>query len=88
VTIILSNNEKLYCYNGNNIENGRYIDSSEIKNFLIAEIKAKNAMLIIKPSADAGYKKTVDLLDEITKAQVKNYVISKLNKKDNEFLKK
>lgn len=50
--------------------------------------KDKDFTVIIKPNADATYKNTVDILDEMTINNVKRFAMIKITDQENDLIKK
>ncbi|MDP4261033.1 MAG: biopolymer transporter ExbD [Bacteroidota bacterium] len=74
VTILLAKDDKFYCYHGTDKNAGTMLRLKEIGRFLSVELKKRNDMtVLIKPSAEATYKNTVDILDQMTTNHVRKY---------------
>jgi len=54
----------------------------------ISNCADKDFVVIIKPSKDATYKNTVDILDEMTINQVRTYAMVKIFDQEYELIKK
>jgi biopolymer transport protein ExbD len=52
------------------------------------ECKQEDLVVVIKPNAEASYKNTVDILDEMTICQVLRYAMVKIAAVENELIKK
>jgi biopolymer transport protein ExbD len=89
-TIMLGKQDQVYYYEG--------LDPSQIKatNFkgIRAEILRKkqttnpeDLVVILKPSEDATYKNTVDILDEMTIAEIKRYAMVDISPGEYELVK-
>jgi biopolymer transport protein ExbD len=51
------------------------------------ECKQEDLVVVIKPNADATYKNTVDILDEMTICQVLRFAMVKISKEEDELIK-
>jgi biopolymer transport protein ExbD len=73
---------------------GRYVRDAECEAKMTKEGKPlsncadKDFVVIIKPSKDATYKNTVDILDEMTINQVRTYAMVKIFDQEYELIKK
>jgi hypothetical protein len=73
---------------------GRYVRDAECEAKMAREGKPasncadKDFVVIIKPTKDATYKNTVDILDEMTINQVRTYAMVKIFDQEYELIKK
>ena len=89
LTAILRGNNMIYGYYGNNIQNGKSFDFAELHNVIMEGIQkySKDSFFVlIKPTARASYKNTVDFLDEMSISDIKRYAMTDLNKEEKQFL--
>src|SRR4030095_4322486 len=89
LTAILQGNNMIYGYYGNNIQNGKAFDFKEIHNVIMEGIQkySKDSFFVlIKPTANASYKNTIAILDEMTISDIKRYAMTDLNKEEKLFL--
>jgi biopolymer transport protein ExbD len=89
VTIILTGEEKWFCYSGSDISKGRSYEKKEFGAFLSGKRKqlGSDLYVIIKPTAQTTYKETVDALDQMTLNKIDRYSMVKLNDAERSFLK-
>lgn len=103
ISILISHNNKLFYYLGddknafnNNLVYsisydkkkgiGKIIRDKQLQ-LEIRHIDTKELVVLIKPTAEATYKNTVDVLDEMTINGVTRYAIVKPQASDIQFLK-
>ena len=90
LTLILLKNEKVFGYYGDFIKGGRSASIDETGK-LIADgwkmFSKDSLVVVIKPSHEASYKSTVDILDQMTINQIEKYSMNDLNKQEKEFLR-
>lgn len=90
LTLILLKDEKVFGYYGDSINGGRAV-LIEKTSELIAEgwkMYSKDSLIvIIKPTADANYKATVDMLDKMSINKIEKYSMADPNKEEKKFLK-
>jgi hypothetical protein len=90
LTLIILENEKLFAYEGTDANTGKFYAFGEIRQ-LIRQVKGKYSkkefVVIIKPVKNAGYKVTVDILDEMVINQIGNYSISEILPEEKKMLR-
>ena len=90
LTLILLKEEKVFGYYGDFIKGGRLVSLDETDK-LIADgwkmFSKDSLVVVIKPSKEANYKATVDILDQMATNQIKKYSMNDLDKQEKEFLK-
>jgi len=90
LTLILLKDDKVFGYYGDSIKGGRSVKNTDTDK-LIGEgfkIFSKDSLVVvIKPSKEASYKATVDILDQMTINKIEKYSMTDLNKQEKEFLK-
>ena len=90
LTVILLKNERVFGYYGDFINGGRSVSLDETDK-LIADgwkmFSKDSLVVVIKPTKNASYKATVDILDQMTINQIEKYSMTDLNKQEKEFLK-
>lgn len=80
-TILLSKNNNVYYYEGQLAVDGSNFKSTNYKDLrgIILDKKSrtpeKDLVVIIKPNESANYKNVVDVLDEMTIAEIKRYAM-------------
>lgn len=91
LTIILQGNNMIYGYYGNNIGQGKSYNIEEIHKVILDGVNkySKDSLFIlIKPDKKASYKNTVDILDEMTINNIKNYAMIDMDEDEKKFLAK
>jgi len=90
LTLILLKDEKVFGYYGDLIKEGKSVSVDETGK-LIADgwkmFSKDSLVVVIKPTKEASYRSTVDILDQMTINQVQKYSMTDLNKQEKEFLK-
>ena len=90
LTLILIDSEKLYAYEGKDINSGSYQNYGEIRKLVQNSKKKfpkKEFVVIIKTTPKTTYKETVDVLDEMTINDIERYSISNLFPHEKEKLR-
>ncbi len=77
---ILLENEILYCYQNSDIKNGAFYSLGRVNSFRkellrVKKMRGRRFYVIIKPAKNATYKSIVDILDEMTINNIKNYTL-------------
>lgn len=81
LTLILAKNNSIFYYEGELAPDGGNFKNTgfkEIRDVIINKKKSTNPedfVVVIKPTPDATYKNTVDMLDEMTINEVKRYAL-------------
>ncbi len=90
LTLILLKDDKVFGYYGNFIKGGRSVSNSETDK-LIADgwkmFSEDSLVVVIKPTEEASYKATVDILDKMSINKIEKFSMTDLNKQEKEFLK-
>ena len=86
-TILLRGTDDLYVYQRPNIKNGRKISAKKIDQYL-SEMRKKdsNVVVIIKASSKASQRNVVDMLDQMTINNIKNYLLEDSTEEEERFL--
>lgn len=90
LTLILLKDEKIFGYYGDFISGGKLVSSNETNNLIEDGWKmfSKDSLVVvIKPTEEASYKATTDILDQMTINQIEKYSMTDLTKNEKEFLK-
>ena len=90
LTLILLSDEKVFGYYGDYINGGRSVSKDETDKMIADgwKIFSKDSLVVmIKPTKEASYKATVDILDLMAINSIKKYSMTDLNKQEKEFLK-
>lgn len=81
LTLILAKNNSIFYYEGELAPDGSNFKNTgfkEIRDIIINKKRTTNPedfVVVIKPTPDATYKNTVDMLDEMTINEVKRYAL-------------
>lgn len=81
LTLMLGKNDVVYYYEGELAPNGANFKTTtfkEVRNLILDKKRStdpQDFVVVIKPAADATYKNTVDILDEMTINDVKRYAM-------------
>jgi biopolymer transport protein ExbD len=90
LTLILLKDDKVFGYYGDFIKGGRAVAVDETDK-LIADgwkmFSKDSLVVVIKPSKEASYKSTIDILDQMTINQIEKYSMNDPDKQEKEFLK-
>ncbi len=94
LSILLGKNNVIYYYEGTLQPDGSNFQTSnykEVRQIIIDKKRSTNPddfMVLIKPSSEATYRNTVDLLDEMTINEVKRYAMLDLFDVEKELIAK
>ena len=91
LTLVLLKNDMLFGYFGNDINNGTSLEIKEAHKIIaqgVQKFTRDSLIVIIKPSGEATYKNSVDILDEMTINEIIRYEMVDLTKEEKEFLAK
>ena len=92
LTIMLGKNDQVYYYEGQLAADGSNFKSTNFKGIrdVILEKKRttpeEDLVIVIKPNDDATYKNTVDILDEMTIAEIKRFALVDITPQENEVV--
>jgi hypothetical protein len=89
-TIILGKQDQVYYYEGLDPAALKASNFKGIRDEIIAKKKSTNPedlVMIIKPTVDASYKNTVDILDEMTISEIKRYAMVDCSPQEYELVK-
>ena len=81
LTLILAKNNTVFYYEGELLPDGSNFKSTgfkEVRDIIINKKRSTSPddfVVVIKPTPDATYKNTVDILDEMTINEVKRYAL-------------
>jgi biopolymer transport protein ExbD len=79
ISVLLGKNNRIYYYEGIDPTNGKTADFSHIRSILLDKKHRTNPTwfeVILKPSADATYGNTVNILDEMKIDDIHHYVLT------------
>jgi len=91
LTLVLLKNDMIFGYFGNDIINGSSLEIKEVHKIIaqaVQKFTRDSLIVIIKPSKEATYKNSVDVLDEMTINKISRYEMIDLSKEEKEFLAK
>ena len=91
LTLVLLKNDMVFGYFGNDINNGTGLEIKEARKIIaqgVQKFTRDSLIVIIKPSKEATYKNSVDVLDEMTINKISRYEMVDLTKEEKEFLAK
>ena len=90
LTLILLKDDRVFGYYGDFINGGKSVSGDETDK-LIADgwkmFSKDSLIVVIKPTQEASYNATVDLLDKMSINKIEKYSMADLDKKEKEFLK-
>ena len=88
-TLILIDNQKIYAYEGKDINNATYHNYGKVRKLVHDSKKKfpeKEFVVIIKTTPQTSYKETVEILDEMKINGIKRYTINELSSEEKEKL--
>ena len=91
LTLVLLKNDMIFGYFGNDIINGSSLEIKEVRKIIaqgVQKFTRDSLIVIIKPSKEAMYKNSVDVLDEMIINKISRYEMVNLTKEEKEFLAK
>ncbi len=91
LTLVLLKNDMVFGYFGNDIINGSSLEIKEARKIIaqgVQKFTRDSLIVIIKPSKEATYKNSVDVLDEMAINKISRYEMVDLTKEEKEFLAK
>ena len=89
-TIMLGKDDQIYYYEGLDPTQLKPTNFKGIREEILKKKKSTNPedlVMIIKPSEEATYKNTVDILDEMTIAEIKRYAMVDISPQEYELVK-
>ena len=78
ITLMLGKNDVIYYYEGDSAQNLKPTDFKKIRDIVIDKknrTDPKDFVVVIKPTNDATYKNTVNILDEMTIDNIHRYAM-------------
>jgi biopolymer transport protein ExbD len=90
ITLMLGKNDVIYYYEGDSAQKLQPTDFKKIRDIVIDKKRRtdpKDFVVVIKPSVDATYKNTVNILDEMTIDGVKRYAMVDISPVEYNFIK-
>jgi len=89
-TIMLGKDDQVYYYEGLDPTKLQAIGFKGVRDAILNKKKSTNPedlVVIIKPTEDATYKNTVDILDEMTIAEIKRYALVDISSDEYQLIK-
>ena len=92
LTLMLGKGDQVYYYEGQLLPDGSNFKSTGFKGVreVILDKKRRtpedDLVIVIKPNDDATYKNTVDILDEMTIAEIKRFALVDITPQENEVV--
>ena len=89
-TILLGKQDQVYYYEGLDPTKLQATNFKGIRDEIIRKKKStdpEDLVMIIKPSEDATYKNTVDILDEMTISEIKRYAMVDISPQEYELVR-
>jgi len=89
-TILLGSNDQVYYYEGLDPTKLQATNFKGIRDEIIKKKQSTNPedlVIIIKPSEEATYKNTVDILDEMTISEIKRYAMVDISSGEYQLVK-
>lgn len=89
-TILLGGNDHIFYYEGLDPTQLKASSFKKIRDEIIRKKQSTNPedlVMIIKPSEEASYKNTVDILDEMTINEIKRYAMVDISPQEYELVK-
>jgi biopolymer transport protein ExbD len=90
LTLMLGKNDVIYYYEGDSAQGLKPTDFKKVRDIVIDKKRRtdpKDFVVILKPSVDATYKNTVNILDEMTIDGVKRYAMVDISPVEYNFIK-
>jgi biopolymer transport protein ExbD len=90
ITLMLGKNDVIYYYEGDSAQNLKPTDFKKIRDIVIDKKRRtdpKDFVVVIKPTVDATYKNTINILDEMTIDGVKRYAMVDISPVEYNFIK-
>ena len=90
ITLMLGKNDVIYYYEGDSAQKLQPTNFKKIRDIVIDKKRRtdpKDFVVVIKPTVDATYKNTVNILDEMTIDGVKRYAMVDISPVEYNFIK-
>jgi biopolymer transport protein ExbD len=89
ITILLGKNDKVYYYEGDSLAKIKISNYKYIRDVILDKKRRTDTaffMVILKPSKDANFRNTVNILDEMEINEVKHYALVDISPKEYEVI--
>jgi biopolymer transport protein ExbD len=87
LNILVAGDDGIYAYWGDNLREGKKYTYEELTKLLKAKPSDGHFIAVIRPSAAATYKNTVDMLDVMKTTDVKHYALMDIRKEEEDYLR-
>lgn len=90
ITLMLGKNDQIYYYEGDSAAGLKATDFKKVRDIVVDKKRRtdpKDFVVIIKPSVDATYKNTINILDEMTIDGVKRYAMVDISPVEYNYIK-
>jgi biopolymer transport protein ExbD len=91
ITLMLGKDDKIYYYEGDDPTKMLQTTFKKVRDVVLDKKRrtdAKDFMVVLKPTPDATYKNTVNILDEMTIDEVKRYAMVDVSPTEYDLIKK
>jgi biopolymer transport protein ExbD len=91
ITLMLGKNDKIYYYEGDDPTKMLQTTFKKVRDVVLDKKKRtdpKDFVVVLKPSPDATYKNTVNILDEMTIDEVKRYAMVDISPTEYQLIQK
>jgi biopolymer transport protein ExbD len=89
ITLLLGQNNNIYYYEGLDPNTGKTVDRQSIRSILLGKKHRSNPdwfEVILKPSKDATYGNTVNILDEMKIDDIHHYVLTDITPYESQLI--
>jgi len=90
ITLMLGKSDKIYYYEGDSAAGLKATDFKNVRDIVVDKKRRtdpKDFVVIIKPTVDATYKNTINILDEMTIDGVKRYAMVDISPVEYTYIK-
>jgi biopolymer transport protein ExbD len=90
ITLMLGKMDKIYYYEGDSAAGLKATDFKNVRDIVVDKKRrtdSKDFVVIIKPTVDATYKNTINILDEMTIDGVKRYAMVDISPVEYNYIK-
>ncbi len=90
ITLMLGKSDKIYYYEGDSAAGLKATDFKNVRDIVVDKKRRtdpKDFVVIIKPTVDATYKNTINILDEMTIDGVKRYAMVDISPVEYNYIK-
>jgi hypothetical protein len=83
--ILVSDINETFVYSGTNIAGGRKYTYNELKKYLASKCTNSNLSILIKPLAGNTMKSTAEMLELMTRTNIKKYALADISKEEEDY---